>query len=334
MSEKSRLRVRVEGDRILVSDPRLRSVPPTTIDLQRTLRIPDDGHEWPLPPGLGRFPIRTVASLGERAPGAMRERGGLIVPIYQAEALWLSFHAPHWRPMAMKVGAGMVNAVNADSLDGEIRAGRADYLVTPPQPWLDGFKTGEDTISQFVAMPLGSGTTVEGQLTGEERIGGIQMLAAGPRPGKFRTTPPPPPPASRRGSVLRMRGMGAMDTDGGMVFAAAAAPAGMGLGAGGRMTQKVYPDPHGVATWDAERAARIWIHLVPAPLWHALTGEPRPATPADTAAYQRYGLPWYAIYDEPAGDVPVDPRWAKVKTVQELTGDDPDGTTGVENASW
>jgi hypothetical protein len=34
------------------------------------------------------------------------------------------------------------------------------------------------------------------------------------------------------------------------------------------------------------------------------------------------------------GDVPVDPRWAGVETVHALTGDDPDGTTAVGNASW
>ncbi len=30
------------------------------IDFQRTLRIPDDNREYPLPPGLGRFPAEHV----------------------------------------------------------------------------------------------------------------------------------------------------------------------------------------------------------------------------------------------------------------------------------
>ena len=323
MSEKhTALRVRVEDDVILVSDPDLRRVPPTGISFQRTLRLPDDGREWPLPPGLGRFPLRTVASLGERAPDAMRERGGIALPIHQAEALWISFDAPEWRPMAVKVGAGMVNAIDAGPLDAKIRARRHDYLVTPPQPWLDGFKTGKDTISQFVAMPLGRGVTVEAQLTGGESIGGLQLLVAGPVPGAFRTTPP----SMHRYGALMSEAMP-------MMVAEMAMPA-MGLGAGGRMTQKVYPDEHGAKTWDAKRAARIWVHLVPAHLWAALTGEPTPPTPVDRAAYDRAGLPWFALYDEPLDDVPVDPRWAGVKTVHALTGDDPDGTTAVGNASW
>jgi hypothetical protein len=30
------------------------------ITFLRTLRIPDDGKTYPLPPGLGRFPVRRV----------------------------------------------------------------------------------------------------------------------------------------------------------------------------------------------------------------------------------------------------------------------------------
>jgi hypothetical protein len=28
------------------------------ISFHRTLRVPDDGRTYPLPPGLGRFPVR------------------------------------------------------------------------------------------------------------------------------------------------------------------------------------------------------------------------------------------------------------------------------------
>ena len=46
-------------------------------------------------------------------------------------------------------------------------------------------------IRQFVAMPLGSGYTVEGQITGAEEFGGIQILAFEPKPGRFPDAPPP-----------------------------------------------------------------------------------------------------------------------------------------------
>ena len=44
------LAVRIENDSIRVGDR-------FAVSFQRTLRIPDDGRLYPLPPGLGRFPI-------------------------------------------------------------------------------------------------------------------------------------------------------------------------------------------------------------------------------------------------------------------------------------
>jgi hypothetical protein len=38
------------------------------IHCQRTLRIPDDGREYPLPAGLGRFPLRHVDDYARTVP--------------------------------------------------------------------------------------------------------------------------------------------------------------------------------------------------------------------------------------------------------------------------
>ena len=67
----------------------------------------------------------------------------------------------HWRPNALKVAVGKVNAVSgqpwSERLKPEDRDGNQDYLVVPEQPWLDGINSGDGTIRQFVAMPLGDG---------------------------------------------------------------------------------------------------------------------------------------------------------------------------------
>ena len=42
-----------------------------------------------------------------------------------------------------------------------------------------------------------------------------------------------------------------------------------------------------------------------------------PPTPIDTQAYTDNGLPWFALYDEGAGDVPVSERLTRVKTIAE-----------------
>ena len=42
------------------------------IEFQRTLRIPDDGNTYPLPPGLGSFPIYRVEDYATRVPACAR----------------------------------------------------------------------------------------------------------------------------------------------------------------------------------------------------------------------------------------------------------------------
>jgi len=83
-----------------------------SMTFQRTLRIPDDGKNYPLPPGLGAFPILKVADYKDRLPKDWIEHGGVFIPMYQREALWISFHARHWKPNAAKIAIGKVNAIS------------------------------------------------------------------------------------------------------------------------------------------------------------------------------------------------------------------------------
>jgi len=41
------------------------SVERVEIAFHRTLRIPDDGKTYPLPPGLGRFPLRRASDFAD-----------------------------------------------------------------------------------------------------------------------------------------------------------------------------------------------------------------------------------------------------------------------------
>jgi len=60
------LAVRTLGDRLHIGD--------LEITFERTLRIPDDGNTYPLPPGLGAFPIRKVEDYAERVPKELYDR--------------------------------------------------------------------------------------------------------------------------------------------------------------------------------------------------------------------------------------------------------------------
>src|SRR4051812_49113255 len=138
----------------------LRSIPLSdrcSVTLHRTLRIPDDSGEYPLPPSLGPMAVDAVAD------------NEFVVPMHRSEAMWLDFGAPSWKPHALKVGIGGVDAISGETFElATLTPEPQDYVVIPDQPWLDGINAGDGFIRQFVAVPLGDGLTVEGQLTGTE----------------------------------------------------------------------------------------------------------------------------------------------------------------------
>jgi hypothetical protein len=350
------LKIKVEStSQLAFVNPQRPQVPGFRIVFQRTLRIPDDGKTYPLPPGLGAFPIRRVIDYKDRVPASWLKTSGIFIPMYQREAMWISFQPRSWRPNAIKIAAGKINAVSGKPWDqklapplpaarglGRLLGGQKeelqDYLVSGPQPWLDGFNTGEGTIRQFIAMPLGMGYTVEGQVTGKEEHGGLQIIVYEPRPGRFPEEPPPPPPLppamSFGGENSIMLSHSAI-TGSHAIPPAAAAPAPakagreMGLGAGGTITQKIYPDPHGIQTWDPDDTGRVFVHIVNSMMWREITGEEPPATPVTARSYTQAGYPWYKLYDEAQGDVAKSPVLAQVKSVAALDAEH--GFVGVED---
>lgn len=286
--------------------------PGLTVSFLRTLRIPDDGKTYPLPPGLGRFPVRRIDDYASKVPTEWREKGGILIPMYQREAMWISFSGEHHKPRAVKVGIGKVCALTAERWRDGLSRSPQNYLVTPPQPWLDGIAVKKGIIRQFVAMPLGLGYTVEGQVTGEEAVGGLQLEVFEPKKGRF---PDQPPPAARGAGI----GFGGFP--GPLACpppCAAPAPGGMGLAAGGRMKQSIYSDPHGLDTWDLGNRSRLFVHIVNSEMWREITGEEPPASPITARDYANHGLPWFELYDESIPALEGSAKLASLKSVKEL----------------
>lgn len=295
----------------------------------RTLRLPETGTH-PLPPGLGEFPVRRVADYADRVPEEWRARGGVMLPVYLREAMWLSF-AGTAEPAALQVGVGKVCAVSGKPWHDRLARDPQNYVVLPRQPWLDGINSGTGTVRQFVAVPLGLGATVEGQVTGEEVWGGVQLQSFPLKEealAEWRRRE-----RERRG---RTRQAGPFGGYGGPVPMAAAAPGGppppaaaappraaaMGLGVGGSMHQEVYQDDRPLGDWTETPAARVFVHLVTPPQWRRITGEAPPPSPVDRAAYTSAGLPWYDYYDEDAEDLAPSDTLESVKPVGDWLGDD------------
>ena len=240
-------------------------------------------------------------------------------------------------PQALKLAAGMVNAISGGAWSERIEAGEQDYVVCPPQPWIDGFKSADGVVRQFIAMPLGMGYTVEGQVTGEETFGGLQLVVFDAVAGRFpneapisrplAASPRPAPTshdavqavASLAAPRARARRSAPLTAD--TALGAVSSGAEMGLGAGGLIDQKLYPDPFGADCWDSASTGRIYVHIVNSRMYAEITGRQAPESPISAKTYAEHGLPWFALYDEHLGDVEASGTLAGVRSVKQLDAD-------------
>jgi hypothetical protein len=279
------------------------------VSFQRTLRIPDDGRAYPLPPTLGVFPLRWVEDFHDRLPPGWYDPSGppaVFLPMAQREAMWLAFEAASWKPSAVKIGLGQINALTGSAWDEQLHADPQDYLVCPLQPWLDGVKTGPGVIRQFVAMPLGQGYSIEGQLSGQESAFSLQILVYDPLPGLFPDQPPPARPFEPvMGEPLSFAAPSEADQS-------------LGLAAGGQIIQKVYPDPYGVQTWSQESPGRLRVFILNSRVYQQVTGQPPPASPISAKTYTEHGFPWFSLYDESLDDLAPAPGLSAVESVRQL----------------
>jgi hypothetical protein len=315
----------------------------------RTLRIPDDDRTYPLPPGLGTFPMRHVDDYAQLLPKQWLDFGGVMMPMYQAEALWLRFDCGDY-PFAVKVSTGKINAVTGKKFKNELDFDEQDYMVAPNQPWLDGFCVKKGTIRQFVAMPLDEGYTVEEQVTGKAEFGGLQLIVYPMKAIAYEARQRKQAEQQRRwqseietGSFKAFSSGAGGGMDGAQKFGAPAAPSApsmgsdswgqpdtlassvrrkvvqsMGMGAGGNMHQEIVEDPFDPDDWDTEHYSRCFIHLLNSSTWRSVTGSLPPSQPPTAADYTKYGLPWFDYYDEDAKALKGSTILRKVKSVFKL----------------
>ncbi|MEJ7605834.1 MAG: hypothetical protein WKF37_06120 [Bryobacteraceae bacterium] len=242
--------------------------------LERTLRVPSEGGPYPLPPTFGPFPIRRLR--GHTAT--------YFVGLHPWEALWFAFEAAAWKPNALQVFSGGVNVLTGDTSGPVLSERPQNYLVVPDQPWLDGFKTDTGIVNQFVAAPLGLGKTVEEQLGQNPELSGLQIRVIEPKAGRFPARAP--------------RGFNSLESyQEGVV----------GLAAGGKIEQKIYPDSYGLETWDEKNDRSLRLLLLDGAGFHNLTGESLPDSPISAADYNRMGLPWFRLHDQLKLDIEATP---------------------------
>ncbi|KAF2688901.1 hypothetical protein K458DRAFT_331541 [Lentithecium fluviatile CBS 122367] len=182
------------GDTVLINND-------LRISFRRTIRVPDNHQTSFLPPDLGTFPLKSTTKYAEKLPTQMVAKGGLFFPMYQSEAMWINFKPSSKQVYLIKIYVGGVNAISGEPAveDAGTRLRRQakrgiggaslqDYMIVPGQMWLDGIAQADGVVRQFVAMPFGSGYSIESQVTGKDAAGGIQIEVTPYKP------PQPPQP--------------------------------------------------------------------------------------------------------------------------------------------
>ncbi len=297
--------ITLENDVLKFRFPEVHKNARCSIELQRTLRIPDDDKVYPLPPGLGRFPLRHLDDYAARLPEAWVRRGGVVVPMHQAEAMWINFDSGYGYPLdypfAVKVATGKICALTGDAWVNRLNRDPQDYVVVPEQPWLDGYCVETGVIRQFVAMPLSEGYTVEEQLTGAATHGGIQIVAYPMKRERYESLVTE---SARAPSTLCSMSPGAS----------------MGLAPGGRMKQEIYDDPYGLDAWDQRHASRCFVSIVNSVQWMAVTGAQPPDSPPTAKTYTEMGLPWFDYYGGDAEAVAGAEKFKAIGSVAQIAG--------------
>jgi hypothetical protein len=255
------------GHSVLFYFPEVHPDAVLSVDFQSTLRVPDDGTTYGLPPGLGRLPVRRVVDLADRRLSQRwMASGGVVMPMWQSQACWLNFSADY--PFLVKVGAGSINAITGKSWSAAPDFEEEDYIEVPNQPWLDGFCVERGKVRQYVAMPLHAGYTVEEQVSPGEAVGGIRFVVIPLKAALYE---------QRKADGLRA------DSPETLMGALPVACASMGLGAGGEIRQSIETPVESPENWELQTSASAWVHIANSVEWQQITGERPPILPPSAA---------------------------------------------------
>lgn len=333
------------------------------INFHRTIRVPEGRVASSLPPSLGRMKLYKVSDYKDNCPQDWAQ-DAYFGALHPSEAMWISFASSS--AVAVLIGAGGVNALTAKKLGTTLEPD--NYLVCPPQPWIDGWKGEDGSVHQFVATAhkKGDGLTVGEQLIGaESKTGAIGIALFEPKldatlnptfapitvkssfgggggltgmmsfnssPNKYPsvvmdsvvtnqtvnysgpTHAPNPQMKASKGQPQAKGPSGSAvggNSAGGNVVRCFTQNVEMGIGKGGAIAQKIYPDPHGIEVWQEKPSAVFAFYLVDAAVAKAITGE----TIHEPRTSEQYSGPWFDLEDSKLNDIPGSSQFAGLKSV-------------------
>lgn len=303
------------------------------VSFHRTVRVAEGRAASSLPPSLGHMKMFKVLDYRKSCPMDWDDNA-YFMSLHDTEAMWISFNS-NGNPCAVLIGAGGVNALTGQKLGTKLE--KDNYLVCPPQPWIDGWKDVDGTVHQFIATPhkKGDGLTVAEQIIGaESKTGAMGLAIFDPKTNLHPTHTPHQGVMGQSFSTTMdwksydSAGIGAYhqafclqtsasindceyetqdggsyvkctESAGDSVLRSARAHVEMGVGKGGKIIQKIYEDPYGIEVWKETPAVVFAFYLVDAKTAEEITGE-KVAAPADHA---QYNGPWFGLQDEKLSDV-------------------------------
>lgn len=153
-----------------------------------------------------------------------------------------------------------------------------NYIVRPRQHWLDGIATSNGKVSQFVVDSVGSGYSVEAQVTGIDSIAGLQ----------FEIIP-----------QKHFGGSDAYELKSPEEMKSATKVKEMSIAPGGLIHQVIVDDTFSARNRDTEYSTMFNVQLIDVASCGAL-GIPVPSTPVTAQTYAEHGYPFFKMYEEPS----------------------------------
>ena len=93
----------------------------------------------------------------------------------------------------------------------------------------------------------------------------------------------------------------------------------MGLGAGGKMKQKIYEDDEcNINMYNLKKVTRVFVNIANGNMWRKITGNELPESPINPKMYKMYEYPWFDVYDDSLQDVDASDELSNVKSIKQI----------------
>jgi hypothetical protein len=274
---------------------------PLYVTFMRTVRVKEVDTSN-LPPGLGIMEIYKVSDYEKVCPDSW-DKKAYFISIHETEAMWMNFQC--CTPVALLISAGGINAISGEKFENKLI--EDNYVVTPPQPWLDGWKSADGSVYQFVSITAGDGKSVGEQLINTQDHAMQLSVYEAKNPEKLQSV--------RRPHTTW--GISADDDcnykcDPNACYSFGGASE-MAIGKGGKIIQKIYEDPHGIKEWKENPTKTVKVYLINAAQFAEITKTEMPSKPVST---EDYNGKWFGLEDECLSDIHGTQIFDNLKSVE------------------